>query len=160
MEKDKTIEILKALASEADSRSESARLKEIIEDVESALKAGVKRQIVLNALHEHYGFKMSMSGFEKALRKLRKNNTPITIANRNSELVRYSNNENKVTGLIASDNCIENTSFISEQAYLIDKKNTDDKESGSKKHMTPKELRKIRENALKKLDDDLNGNYD
>ena len=94
MEKSKTIEILKALANELDGRSESSRLADIIDDVENALKAGVKRQAVLNALHEHYGFKMTMSGFEKALRKLRNNKTPIpiTTANTSNELVPYSNN--------------------------------------------------------------------
>ncbi|MCX7096316.1 MAG: hypothetical protein NTV43_00240 [Methylococcales bacterium] len=74
MDKAKTAEQLKTLAQEADGRSESARLGDIIGEVESALKAGAKRQAVLNTLHQHYGFKMSMSGFEKALKRYRKNN--------------------------------------------------------------------------------------
>jgi hypothetical protein len=57
----------------ADGRSESSRLGDIISDVEAALKAGVKREIVLETLRQHYGFKMSMSGFEKALKRYRKN---------------------------------------------------------------------------------------
>lgn len=153
MEKDKTIEILRALASGTDSRSESARLKEIIEDIESVLKAGVKRQVVLNVLHEHYGFKMSMSGFEKALRKLRKNNTPITIANTNNELVQYSNNENKITGLILSDD-----SIVNKKSNLMNKDNTDDKKPGFKMHLTSKRMKVIFEESQKKLDDDLNDN--
>jgi len=74
MEKIKTVERLKALVDGADGRSESARLADVIDDVENALKAGVKRQVVLDTLHQCYGFKMKMSGFEKALRKLRKKN--------------------------------------------------------------------------------------
>ncbi len=72
MDRSKTIEQLKKLAVTADGRSESSRLGDIISEVEAALKAGVKRKIVLETLHQHYGFKMSMSGFEKALSQIRK----------------------------------------------------------------------------------------
>ncbi|MGZ8238101.1 MAG: hypothetical protein ACXWTY_09550 [Methylobacter sp.] len=71
MNKSKTIETLRTLATATDGRSESARLGDIISEVEAALTAGVKRKIVLKTLHQHYGFKMSMSGFEKALRRIR-----------------------------------------------------------------------------------------
>jgi len=74
MDRSKTVEQLKTLAVAADGRSESSRLGDIISDVEAALKAGVKREIVLETLRQHYGFKMSMSGFEKALKRYRKNN--------------------------------------------------------------------------------------
>lgn len=102
MERSKTIEILKALATGLDSRSESSRLADIIDDVENALKAGVKRQAVLNVLHDHYDFKMTMSGFEKALRKLRNNKPPIpiTTANTSDQLVSYIDNKN--TDLLVS----------------------------------------------------------
>ena len=73
MDRSKTVEQLKTLAVAADARSESSRLGDIISDVEAALKAGVKREIVLETLRQHYGFKMSMSGFEKALKRYRKN---------------------------------------------------------------------------------------
>ena len=73
MDRSKTVEQLKKLAVTADGRSESSRLGDIISDVEAALKAGVKREIVLETLRQHYGFKMSMSGFEKALKRYRKN---------------------------------------------------------------------------------------
>jgi hypothetical protein len=73
MDRSKTVEQLKTLAVAADGRSESSRLGDIISDVEAALKAGVKREIVLETLRQHYGFKMSMSGFEKALKRYRKN---------------------------------------------------------------------------------------
>jgi hypothetical protein len=72
MDRSKTVEQLKKLAVTADGRSESSRLGDIISEVEAALKAGVKRKIVLETLHQHYGFKMSMSGFEKALSQIRK----------------------------------------------------------------------------------------
>lgn len=118
MEKSKTIEILKALASGADGRSESARLADIIEDVENALKGGVKRRAVLDALHNHYNFKMTMSGFEKALRKLRnkentqsqgkiidqKSNYPVSMASTNTtnQLAQYIHHETKNTELVTS----------------------------------------------------------
>ena len=73
MDRSKTVEQLKTLTVAADGRSESSRLGDIISDVEAALKAGVKREIVLETLRQHYGFKMSMSGFEKALKRYRKN---------------------------------------------------------------------------------------
>jgi hypothetical protein len=72
MDRTKTIEKLNDLAVATDGRSESARLGDVISEVEAALRAGVKRQIVLETLHQNYGFKMSMSGFEKALRRIRK----------------------------------------------------------------------------------------
>ena len=72
MDRSKTVEQLKKLAVTADGRSESSRLGDIISEVEAALKAGVKRKIVLETLRQHYGFKMSMSGFEKALSQIRK----------------------------------------------------------------------------------------
>jgi len=71
MDRTKTIEKLNDLAVATDGRSESARLGDVISEVEAALRAGVKRQIVLETLHQNYGFKMSMSGFEKALRRIR-----------------------------------------------------------------------------------------
>lgn len=63
---------LQALAAGIDGRSESSRLLDIISEVEAALAAGVKREIVLATLHAHFGFTMSMSGFEKALKRIRK----------------------------------------------------------------------------------------
>jgi len=140
MERSKSIEILKKLATGTDGRSESARLADIIEDVENALKAGVKRQSVLNALHDHYGFKMTMSGFEKALRKLRNTKTPIPITTEtNNLLVPYTRDEN-----------VEAT-FHDRASNNID---------DSKKHLTPKKIRSIREKTLNELDNDYSGNYD
>ncbi|MDO9240839.1 MAG: hypothetical protein Q8K07_17905 [Methylicorpusculum sp.] len=167
MAKSKTIEILKELASGGDGRSESARLADIIEDVENALKAGVKRQAILDALHRHYGFKMTMSGFEKALRKLRtkektkSNGKIITRKNSYTDLI-SDNIINQVYPYVNNGN--NDKSIISDQAYLMDKENTNDrvdiKEDDSKKYHTPDDIRKIREKTLKELDDDLNGNYD
>lgn len=72
MDRTKTIEKLNDLAIATDGRSESARLGDVISEVEATLRAGVKRKVVLETLHQNYGFKMSMSGFEKALRRIRK----------------------------------------------------------------------------------------
>lgn len=51
--------------------SETARLRHILKPVESALAAGLKRQAVLEILHEHGSFKMTMESFKSALRRIR-----------------------------------------------------------------------------------------
>lgn len=130
MERSKSIEILKKLATGTDGRSESARLADIIEEVENALKAGVKRQSVLNALHDHYGFKMTMSGFEKALRKLRNTKTPIPITTEtNNQLASYAHNDIKNTHLVAISSA---TKSIEMEMDLINEEDENDDESHPK----------------------------
>ncbi|MFZ6774556.1 hypothetical protein ACO0LB_17775 [Undibacterium sp. SXout7W] len=52
-------------------RSETDRLRDIFDDVEAALKSGVKREVVLSTLHEK-GFTMKMTSFKSALQRIRK----------------------------------------------------------------------------------------
>lgn len=59
------------MAEAADGRSETSRLRAVLPDIERALAAGVRRQSILDALHQD-GFTMSMKTFEKALYRIRK----------------------------------------------------------------------------------------
>lgn len=70
--REKTVLALRELAIGGHGRSETAQLRDIIDEVEAALSAGVKREFVLDTLRQSYGFKMSMSGFEKSLSSIRK----------------------------------------------------------------------------------------
>jgi DNA-binding winged helix-turn-helix (wHTH) protein len=69
--KDDLKESLRELATSDTNRSETARLRDIFEDIETALSAGVKAQIVLETLHKK-GFKMSINGFRSAIQRIRK----------------------------------------------------------------------------------------
>lgn len=64
-------ETLRDLSSSTEHRSQTARLSEVFNDVERALKAGVSRKAVYKALLDD-GFTMSFASFENALHRLRK----------------------------------------------------------------------------------------
>ncbi len=68
---------LRALAADNKGRSETARLRDVIEDVEAALNAGVKRRAILEALNQQ-GFKMTLKGFESAMYRIRKQRSRAT----------------------------------------------------------------------------------
>ncbi len=72
MGKETIVDSLQALVDNNTGRSQIDRLTDIFGEVEATLSAGVPRQAVLDTLHKKYGFTISMSGFEKALAKLRK----------------------------------------------------------------------------------------
>lgn len=65
---------LRSLAEGTGNRSEAARLRDLLPDIEATLQAGVKRSAVLEALHAQ-GFTMTMKGFENTLYRLRKEKT-------------------------------------------------------------------------------------
>ena len=71
MNRDSLAEALRALATSDTNRSETARLRDVIDEVEIAMLAGVSRTAVLKALHEQ-GFTMTSKSFESALYRLRK----------------------------------------------------------------------------------------
>jgi hypothetical protein len=52
MTKDSVADVLRALATGDKSRSETARLRDIVDEVEAALAAGVSRAAVLEALND------------------------------------------------------------------------------------------------------------
>lgn len=64
-------ETLRDLSSSTEHRSQTARLSEVFNDVERALKAGVSRKAIYKALLDD-GFTMSFASFENALHRLRK----------------------------------------------------------------------------------------
>ena len=67
-------DVLRALATGDKSRSETARLRDIVDEVEAALAAGVSRAAVLEALNDQ-GFTMTLKSFESALYRIRKKRT-------------------------------------------------------------------------------------
>lgn len=71
MKKPSIADALRALATDDTARSETARLKDIIDDIEAALSAGVSRAAVLKTLHDQ-GFTMTAKSFESALYRIRK----------------------------------------------------------------------------------------
>lgn len=74
MTKDSVADVLRALATGDKSRSETARLRDIVDEVEAALSAGVSRAAVLEALNGQ-GFTMTLKSFESALYRIRKKRT-------------------------------------------------------------------------------------
>lgn len=62
---------LRALASDNTKRTETARLRDVFNDVEATLKAGVSQADVLAELHKS-GFTMTMASFKSALQRIRK----------------------------------------------------------------------------------------
>ena len=74
MTKDSVADVLRALATGDKSRWETARLRDIVDEVEAALSAGVSRAAVLEALNAQ-GFTMTLKSFESALYRIRKKRT-------------------------------------------------------------------------------------
>lgn len=71
MQKDSVADVLRSLATGDKSRSETARLRDVFPEVETALNAGVSRAAILEALHGQ-GFTMTLKSFESALYRIRK----------------------------------------------------------------------------------------
>lgn len=71
MTKDEVVARLRALATDDKRRSETARLREIFDEVEATLNAGTTQADVLDELHAS-GFTMTMASFKSALQRIRK----------------------------------------------------------------------------------------
>lgn len=65
------VEALRSLAKDDTAKSETARLRAIIVDVEAALKSGASREAVVATLNQK-GFKMTLNSFKSALQRIRK----------------------------------------------------------------------------------------
>jgi hypothetical protein len=65
---------LRALATDDKRRPETARLRDVFDDVEATLKAGVPQADVLAELHKS-GFTMTIASFKSALQRIRKKRT-------------------------------------------------------------------------------------
>jgi hypothetical protein len=71
MDKIAVAQSLRALAADNKGRSKTARLRDVLDDVEAALAAGVPRSAVLQTLAQH-GLDMTLATFETTLRRLRR----------------------------------------------------------------------------------------
>ena len=73
IDKEKVSAALQDLAAEhaRSPRSQAARLREVLDDVEAALTAGASHAAVLSTLHAQ-GFTFTLRSFESTLRRLRK----------------------------------------------------------------------------------------
>lgn len=83
MDKTEASARLRALATGDKLRTDTARLREVFEDVEAALSAGVSRVNVLAEL-QNLGYTMTLSSFKSALQRIRKErnkgaNSPATL---------------------------------------------------------------------------------
>ena len=70
MDKKGLSERLKTVSGDDSKRSNSALLSDVIDDVEAALAAGVRRSAVVEKLAEH-GLEMTLSTFDSSLRRIR-----------------------------------------------------------------------------------------
>lgn len=70
MDRKAIAERLRALASDDKKRSKAARLRDVIDDVEAALAAGVPRASVVEELSKH-GLEMTLATFETTLKRIR-----------------------------------------------------------------------------------------
>ncbi|WP_216658154.1 hypothetical protein [Halomonas hibernica] len=71
MDKNSVSDVLRGLAEGDKARSETARLRDVVDEVEAALAAGVSRAAILEALHSQ-GFTMTLKSFESALYRIRR----------------------------------------------------------------------------------------
>ena len=62
---------LRALAKDNTKKTDTAKLREIIDDVETTLKAGVSLANILEELRKE-GFKMTLISFRSTLQRIRK----------------------------------------------------------------------------------------
>jgi hypothetical protein len=70
MDKKAISERLRALAASSNHRSKAALLRDVIDDVEAALAAGISRSSIVEALSEH-GLEISLSTFDTTLKRIR-----------------------------------------------------------------------------------------
>jgi hypothetical protein len=89
MDNESLREALVHLASGKEFRSETARLNDVFDEVESALRSGVSRPAILQTLHAR-GFTMTLYSFQSALARLRsrRKKTDISVPAQPSTVVR------------------------------------------------------------------------
>lgn len=71
MQENNVADVLRGLATGNSARSETARLRDVLGEVEAALSAGVNRSAILEALRAG-GFTMTLKSFESALYRIRR----------------------------------------------------------------------------------------
>lgn len=112
--KKNAIEALVKLADGMDGKSETAKIREVIDSIELALSSGVHREKVFDTLRESLGIKMNFRTFETTLHRIRKkrkqdnikpnNNFPVSITaiDTGNQLVPHTHNNINNTSLIVS----------------------------------------------------------
>lgn len=154
--KEEGLKVLEGLKVDMGNKSGTMLMRTLYDQIETSLASGVTREIILKKLNETYDRRITLQSFDKNLYRIRKERKQKGV---NTDLI-SGNIINQVYPYV--DNGNNDKSIISDQAYLMDKENTNDrvdiKEDDSKKYHTPNDIRKIREKTLKELDDDLNGN--
>ena len=86
VDKDQISAALRELADEHRGipQSDTARLREVLDDVENALSAGASHSAVLNTLHNQ-GFTLTLSSFQSTLARLRRERRPTAADSRGEE---------------------------------------------------------------------------
>ncbi|NMY49319.1 hypothetical protein [Pseudomonas sp. WS 5027] len=92
---------LRALATDDKRRPETARLRDVFDDVETALGAGVPQADVLAELHQA-GFTMTMASFKSALQRIRKERAGGVVSKPKTVAPSIEENSNKETKETAS----------------------------------------------------------
>ena len=82
MDRKAIAERLRALACDDKKRSKAARLRDVIDDVEVALAAGVSRSLVVKELAAH-GLEMTLATFETTLKRIRQKHAKPSIKSDN-----------------------------------------------------------------------------
>lgn len=79
-------ERLRALASDDKKRSKAARLRDVIDDVEAAIAAGVPRSVIVQELASQ-GLEMTLASFDGTLKRIRqkRENTSKALVNSSSQ---------------------------------------------------------------------------
>ena len=85
MDKKAIAERLRVLSLDNKSRSKAARFRDVVNDIEAALAAGVTRSLVIKELAAH-GLEMTLATFETNLRRIRQHKkksliTPVASVN-------------------------------------------------------------------------------
>lgn len=106
MDSIKISEQLKKLATDNEKRSKSARLNDLLDDIENALKNGISRQSVIELLAEN-GFEISMKSFESTLARLRRKRKDSAIKNNQVITVPISSSETKQTSNFSHEKNID-----------------------------------------------------
>jgi hypothetical protein len=138
LDKKNIADALRSLAEDDEARTEVAKLKEHLEDIELALTAGVSRTTIHEKLCQ-YGLKMTKGSFLNALKKLRK------ARNEPGQQAKTKHNKNTQE---------------SSEAQEADKKDQEDEDSGltrrqrgekeAAKYLTPEAMNPLVKRVLEK----------
>lgn len=134
--KNDAIDALAKLACGMDGKSETAKIREVIDSIEMTLSSGVNREKVFDTLRELLGIKMNFRTFETTLHRIRSKR-------KNEKLEADTNQKQNQHLIIRSDTSIKETK-------LSETIRNDSVEP--KPFISPKERRNYGIDALKEID--------